>query len=151
MGQGLNRFMVHAATLGPIGRSPMAPGTLGTLAGLAFIALARMSPTAHIAACVIVSAFGIMASERAAIAIGRKDPGEVVIDEVAGIFIATALLPLTWGYLLAAFVLFRAFDILKPPPINISQRLPGGYGIMVDDIIAGIFANACIRLWIAFS
>jgi phosphatidylglycerophosphatase A len=73
-------------------------------------------------------------------ALGRKDPGAIVIDEVAGMALAVLLLPRTAGVLLAAFVLFRVFDVVKPYPANALQRLRGGAGVMLDDLVAGVYA-----------
>jgi phosphatidylglycerophosphatase A len=73
-------------------------------------------------------------------ALGRKDPGAIVIDEVAGMALSVLLLPRTAGVLLAAFVLFRVFDVVKPYPANALQRLRGGAGVMLDDLVAGVYA-----------
>jgi len=78
------------------------------------------------------------------------DPGRVVIDEVFGMFVALAWVPINWYTLGAGFILFRAFDILKPPPARWSERLPGGWGVMTDDLIAGVYANLVVRLFIYF-
>jgi len=82
---------------------------------------------------------------------GRKDPGFVVIDEVAGQMIALIAIPLDWKYLLASFILFRGFDTTKPYPLRRLERLPGGTGIMMDDVGAGIYALAVLQIWLHLS
>ncbi len=77
-----------------------------------------------------------------------KDSGHIVIDEFSGYLISVLFIPRSLGYLFAAFILFRIFDILKPPPIRkIEESVPGGAGIMADDVLAGIYANICLQLW----
>jgi phosphatidylglycerophosphatase A len=146
---------VWIATCGPIGHIPIAPGTFGSLVGLGLVlALAQLpvSRTAVTAAVVALGvgilAVGVWSSGKAEKFFGRKDPGQVVIDEVVGQIVA--LLSevhgggLTWKWLLASFVLFRFFDILKPPPVRSLERLPGGWGIMMDDCAAGLYSLAVI-------
>lgn len=83
---------------------------------------------------------GTWASHRVEIALGRKDPGVIVIDEVAGMMVSVALLPRTPGVLLCAFFLFRLFDIWKPFPAREAQALRGGFGVVIDDLVAGAYA-----------
>ena len=92
------------------------------------------------AALAAVVAVGIWASHRVEEVLGRKDPGVIVIDEVAGMMVAVLLLPRTPGVLLCAFLLFRIFDIWKPFPVREAEALRGGLGVMVDDLIAGVYA-----------
>ena len=87
-----------------------------------------------------VTIVGTWAAHQGERALGEKDPGAIVIDEVAGMALSVVALPQTWGVLLAAFVLFRVFDVLKPYPANALQRLPGGPGVMLDDLVAGLYA-----------
>lgn len=95
---------------------------------------------------VLVVAVGIPAATAVARSAGLKDPGFVVIDEVAGQLIALVGAPLRWKSQLAGFILFRAFDILKPPPLRLLERLPEGTGIVVDDLGAGLYALAVLQL-----
>jgi len=95
---------------------------------------------------VIVTLQGIRWSNIIAHELGKEDPSEVVIDEVAGQLIALLWAPLRWPYILAAFILFRAFDIIKPPPIRQLEDLHGGLGIMMDDVGAGLMALAVLRI-----
>ena len=99
---------------------------------------------------IVITFVGIAASTRVARESGAGDPGFVVIDEVAGQLFALILTPLRWQYLLASFILFRALDILKPPPIRQLERLPEGTGIMVDDVAAGIGAMGLGFLLVRF-
>ena len=91
-------------------------------------------------ALVVVVLVGIWASHRVEAVLERKDPGVIVIDEVAGMMVSVLLLPRTLGVLLCAFLLFRLFDIWKPFPAGEAQALRGGFGVMVDDLVAGVYA-----------
>jgi phosphatidylglycerophosphatase A len=88
----------------------------------------------------VLTLLGIYVAEVMAWELGKKDPSEVVLDEVAGQLIALIAVPLHWKYALASLILFRAFDILKPPPVRNLEALPGGQGIMMDDVAAGLYA-----------
>jgi phosphatidylglycerophosphatase A len=92
----------------------------------------------------VVTLAGTWAAHQAERIIGRKDPGAIVIDEVAGMTLSVLPLPLTPAVLAAGFVLFRIFDIVKPFPANVSQRLSGGVGVMADDLVAGVYALALL-------
>jgi phosphatidylglycerophosphatase A len=100
---------------------------------------------------VVVTAIGIPASTRVARESGVEDPGFVVIDEVAGQMLPLAIAPLRWKYLLLSLILFRCFDILKPPPLRALERLPEGAGIMLDDVGAGVYSllilAAVMKFW----
>ena len=139
-----------------IGKLKPGPGTWASVAtvGLwrAFAPFAgeHQIPVA-IAAAALVTAVGIPASTRVARESARKDPGFVVIDEVAGQLIALIGAPLHWKTLLASLILFRVFDILKPPPIRVLERLPEGTGIVVDDLGAGLYALAVMHLLLHFT
>lgn len=133
-----------------------APGTWGSLAALVIWSLAApwlppewRTPAVLLAAAVTL-AIGIPAATRVADCAGVEDPSFVVIDEVSGQFLAFAAVPLGWKTLLAAFILFRAFDIWKPPPLRRLERLPGGTGVMMDDIGAGIYALVVMQLLLHF-
>lgn len=96
----------------------------------------------------LLFSLGTWTSDEAEKTLG-KDSGHIVIDEFCGYLVAVMFVPREIGYLFAAFVLFRLFDIFKPPPIRrIEKSVPGGAGIMLDDVMAGIYANACIQLWV---
>jgi phosphatidylglycerophosphatase A len=135
------------ATLGPVGYVPRAPGTAGTLAAMLFLLLAGPSAPFFALLLVVATAAGVVAAGEAEKALGAKDSGHIVIDEVAGYFFAMAFLPQTTGYFLASFALFRIFDIMKPPPIRQLQVLSGGAGVMADDVVAGVLANVVLQIW----
>ena len=101
-------------------------------------------------AMIVVTAIGVPASTKVAIEAERKDPGFVVIDEVAGQLFALIALSPTWVHGLIALVLFRLFDIFKPWPIRKLEKLEGGWGIMMDDVLAGFFAHLVVQVLLAF-
>ena len=133
-----------------IGKLKPGPGTWASVAtaGL-WRALAPLTGEFHvqaaIAAAVAVTAIGIPASTRVARESGWKDPSFVVIDEVAGQLIALIGAPMHWKTLLASLILFRVFDIVKPPPLRRLEKLPEGAGIMLDDVGAGLYALAAMQ------
>jgi phosphatidylglycerophosphatase A len=179
------RLSLLIATACGLGYLPKAPGTWGSLGGLALVTLAAMAagaipfggfrfdydPFLHLAVFLGTCATGVWTAGRAARFWQAKDPGRVVIDEVSGqyltmmagcglpyfvtprVFQFSALGNITWHsaldwkYLLVGFILFRAFDIWKPFPARKAESLPGGWGIMADDWVAGIYA--AIGLWLA--
>lgn len=131
-----------------LGRLPLAPGTWGSLGGLAVLAPLRLYfPLAFAGTLAVLAGAGIWAAGRAARILRRRDPGEVVVDEILGmgLTIAATRSP-TPVSLLAAFLLFRLFDILKPPPLRRLERLPGGIGIVADDVGAAVWAGAFLWL-----
>ena len=133
--------MVVATAFGA-GYSPIAPGTAGSLIGLAlFWPLHLAPPWAQVAVTVAVYFAGVAASSRLARNLGRKDPGLAVVDEVVGMWVSLLFLPFTPMTALAAFLLFRVMDVFKPWPARQFESLPGGWGIMTDDVMAGIYAN----------
>jgi phosphatidylglycerophosphatase A len=128
------------------------PGTYGSIAALVlWITSAQALHPTHLAldtaiAAIIATLIGIHAATIIARESGREDPGHVVIDEVAGQLIALIFCPPDWAHAILALLLFRLFDILKPPPIRQLERLPSGTGIMLDDVAAGLFALAAVQL-----
>jgi phosphatidylglycerophosphatase A len=140
------------ATFFGAGRLHPGPGTWGSASALLlWAALAHaISPTYRapvvIALAILVTLVGIPAATQVARASGTKDPQFVVIDEVAGQLIALIAAPLTWKTFAAGFILFRAFDIIKPPPVRQLERLPEGTGIVLDDVAAGIYALAVMQV-----
>ena len=163
------RFALFVATAAGLGYLPKAPGTWGSLAGVAiyalvqffFLPLVTVVPSFGLATsavwiawtaipiAIVLAIFGLWSSERTARFAGQVDPQFVVIDEVSGQHL-TYLLSFTllnWKYLLLGFILFRLFDIWKPFPARQAESLPGGWGIMTDDWVAGIYA--AVGLWLA--
>ena len=131
------------ATVFYLGRIPGAPGTWGSIAAvLVWLILPEQMLSVFIFSGILIflAVIGIWVSQLVESASGTTDPSEIIIDEWVGQWIALLALPQTWISAVIALVFFRIFDIAKPWPINNLQKLPGGWGIMVDDIVAGIFA-----------
>ena len=133
------------ATGGYVGYLPIAPGTWGSLIGLLLFLLLALLPLllyGIVLAC--FTAVGIWVAGEAEQLLGRKDASPIVIDEIAGMLLTYFALPVAWLPMLVGFICFRLFDIFKPLPQL--ERLPGGWGVMLDDLCAGVLANGCVRL-----
>lgn len=145
-----DRLALALATLGPIGNLPKAPGTWASAAAVlaAPFCFLPLAPPLRIAVLAAVFAAGVWAATRAERALGRTDPGCIVIDELLGQWIVLAPFNyLRWWQILVALLLFRLLDIAKPWPIRrLEKSLPGGWGIMADDALAGLLAAA--GLWL---
>ena len=129
------------------GYAPFAPGTAGSAVGLLlFWPLAGVAWPWQVGACVAVFFVGVAAAGRVARNLGIEDPGLVVVDEVAGQWITLTALPFTPAVALAGFVLFRVMDVVKPWPARDFERLHGGWGIMMDDVMAGVYAHLVLRV-----
>jgi phosphatidylglycerophosphatase A len=145
-----------AATFFGIGRMRPGPGTWGSAASvLLWAALAHaLAPSLRtpvaIALAAVVTLIGIPAATQVARGAGTKDPQFVVIDEVAGQLVALIAVPLAWKSFLAGFILFRVFDIVKPPPVRQLEALPEGAGIVLDDVAAGLYALGVVHLFLHF-
>jgi len=135
------------ASLFGAGRSPIVPGTVGTLASLPLVIVTGyfLPLWGYLAVTAGVIAVSIWSAGVAARVLGAHDPGFVVIDETAGLFITMIALPIAPWTVAGGFFMFRLFDILKPPPAARAERLPGGLGIVLDDLIAGAYANLALR------
>ena len=148
----LERTVLAVCTLGPIGRLPKAPGTWGSLAAVIAAPLLFLPFSVPIRLYILGALFvlGGLAAHRAEKILGQKDPGCIVIDEVLGQWVclfpfAFQFTSVNFGHLLIGLALFRAFDILKPWPVRRSENwLPGGFGIMLDDVMAGVLAALCL-------
>ncbi|MEW6319802.1 MAG: phosphatidylglycerophosphatase A [Acidobacteriota bacterium] len=147
----MDRLALLVATFGFVGFFPIAPGTAGSLAALALYMPLRWWGGDGLQAAAIAAVFaaGVWAATRAERVLGRSDPGPVVIDEVLGMLITLAFVPLSVAGAAAGFVLFRVMDVAKPFPAGRAERLAGGWGIMLDDAIAGLYAHAAVRLLVA--
>jgi len=133
------------------GLMPFASGTFGTLAAVPLVGLlALFSPLFSVLFLLIMTLVAIWASQVVQNLLNRVDPSEVVIDEVAGFLLTLLWIPLSWGTLLAGFLLFRFFDIWKPWPAGPAEKLHGGLGIVLDDLIAGLYANLGLRTILFF-
>lgn len=132
------------------GLSPFMPGTAGTLAAIIpYLFLQHLSLTNYLLVIVITALVGIKICDATAKSLGVHDHGAIVWDEFVGFWITMIAAPAGWQWILAGFVLFRFFDIVKPWPINwLDKHVDGGLGIMLDDILAGLMAFLCIQLWL---
>ncbi len=148
-----NRLYTYLATALGIGYIPKAPGTFGSLAAMAvyiafpdaFFGMENLPYT--IAGLLLFCLFSVYVSQKAEQNLEHDAP-QIVIDEFCGYFVSVLFLPKTLLIALLAFILFRVFDIAKPFPVNRSQKLPGGWGIVADDVLAGIYSNLCLRILI---
>ncbi len=141
---------IHFLALGfGSGLAPKAPGTFGTLAAIPLLFLATLFSTWHYGLLIVLMGVaGIYICGKAAKDAGVHDHGAIVWDEIVGLMITMFMFPLTWQTILVGFLLFRFFDILKPWPISyLDKNCSGGFGIMIDDIVAGLFAWLCMY-WI---
>lgn len=149
----MTRFAVFLATAGYCGYFPFAPGTVGSAAGLIVYLLVwwTASPVVEVGLIVALFAAGVWAGSIAERYFGGIDPGPIVLDEVVGMLITLAFIPVGLSGALAGFVLFRIFDVLKPFPARRLESLHGGLGVMADDAMAAVYANLTLRalLWLA--
>lgn len=145
----ISALLKNIATLGFVGYLPIAPGTFGTFAALLFFVLVKPSLPVHVLLIILGTVLGTIASSRAEEVLNEKDSCHIVIDEFAGYALSLLLLPYTLLSLVLSFLLFRVFDILKPFPIRwIDRTVPGGTGIMADDLLAGMYTNMVMHAWI---
>jgi phosphatidylglycerophosphatase A len=130
------------------GLSPKAPGTFGTLVGIPFFLVMQPLPLGYyLVITAMAFMLGIWLCEQTSRDLGVHDHGGIVWDEIVGYLVTMAVAPSGWGWLIVGFILFRFFDIVKPWPIQwLDRRVKGGFGIMVDDLIAGVFAAVCLVL-----
>lgn len=130
------------------GLSPIAPGTFGTLAAIPlYLLMQPLSLLWYLLLIVLVTVFGVWLCGESAKQLGLKDPGGIVWDEIAGFLVTMTLAPQGWQWIVIGFVLFRIFDIWKPWPIVlIDRKVEGGLGIMLDDIVAGLYALLVLQI-----
>ena len=141
----MNRLAVFLATAGGAGYVPVAPGTAGSAVGvLLYLLTWKWTLTAQLVLLLVISIVGVWASHQAARHFGREDPGPVVIDEVAGQLLTLIFAGGSPMTLVLGFLLFRALDIVKPWPARRFEDLPGGVGIMADDLMAGFYGRAIL-------
>ena len=142
------RAVLFVATGFFIGSVPVAPGTFGSLIGLPIcFFLSRLNFLQSLIGILVFILFAIGIASAAEKILNQEDPGQIVIDEIAGLMVTLAGLPFNLKTVLAGFIIFRVFDILKPFPIRIlEKRVGGGSGIVLDDILAGVYGNLLIRL-----
>lgn len=141
-------ILKYIATLCFIGYMPVAPGTFGSALAMLFFIILRPSTSHNIILLLFIIPIGIIASGKAEVALRERDSRHIVIDEVCGYALSVLFLPNNLTTYIIAFFIFRFFDILKPPPIRyLEKKVSGGTGVMLDDLIAGIYTNITIQLW----
>jgi phosphatidylglycerophosphatase A len=148
----VTRLAVFVATVAYCGYSPIAPGTVGSAAGLVVYLIVWWtgSPVVEVALIAVLFVAGVWAGTTAERYFGGIDPGPIVIDEVVGMLITLAFIPVGISGAVAGFLLFRVFDVVKPFPAGRLEALHGGLGVMSDDAMAAVYANVSLRivLWL---
>lgn len=141
-----NKIIRSIATFFGVGYLPIMSGTFASLAGVVVYLLIRHNPYIYLGITALLIIAGFIVSNRAQAFFASRDPHEVVIDEVCGMLITYMMLPHKTSIIIIGFFLFRLFDIVKIYPINRLERLNKGWGIMLDDIAAGVFANIILQV-----
>jgi phosphatidylglycerophosphatase A len=144
------KIVLFLATGGYLGHMPIAPGTFGSLPGLLIcLGMSRISLCYAILLALVLTGVATVIAQQAKELIGVRDPSSIVIDEITGMTVTLLGIPLTPFSLILGFFVFRAFDILKPFPIRLlDQKVPGGAGIVLDDVMAGVYGNLLIRIFL---
>jgi len=142
-----DRLAIVIATGIYTGYCPIVPGTVGTVTAIPFfLLLSRLDPLIYGVATVIVFLLGVWSSGRAEGILMRKDAPPIVIDEIVGFLVTMFLVPLSVTYVVLGFFFFRLFDIVKPYPASLmNDKVKGGWGVVLDDLFAGVYANLCIQ------
>ncbi len=149
----MRRLGLFLATCGYLGYSPVAPGTVGSAVGLLVFVAVRLSGSlaVELGAIGAIFAVGVWSGSVAERHFGATDPAPVIIDEVIGMLITLAMIPVTAQGAVAGFLLFRVLDVVKPWPANRLERLPGGLGVMADDAMAAVYGNVGLRVLVALA
>ena len=143
----MKRLAVLLATSGGAGYAPIAPGTAGSAVGVViYLLTCQLSAVAQIALVVVVSVIGVWAADEGARHFQRDDPGQVVIDEVAGQLLTLLLTGVGWIGAMVGFFIFRVLDVIKPWPARRLEHLHGGLGIMADDLMVALYGNILVRV-----
>ena len=144
----MNRFILILATVFGVGYSPVAPGTLGTLVAiLVYYFLSEIPSPLNEITLIGFFFLSVWVSENAERLFGKKDDQKIVIDEIIGFLITMLWVPKTIRFVMIGFFLFRVFDILKPFPIrHVEKRFKGGFGVVLDDVAAGVYANIVLQI-----
>jgi phosphatidylglycerophosphatase A len=148
----INNVAIFIATGFYSGYFPLAPGTIGTIVAIPIYFIISLFNSILYYSIIIVVLFilGIIVSSKAIIIFRQEDPSPVVFDEIVGFLVALFLIEITWWHLIAAFFIFRIFDIVKPFPAGAAEGIGKGFGIMADDLIAGIYTNLIMHLALRF-
>ncbi len=147
------RFLILLlASNAGLGYSPIVSGTVGTLAGIpAFYLMASLSPVIYTLTCLMVFGIAVWSADKAGHIYGVADDGRIVIDELVGYLVTVAFLPFSLSTALLGFFWFRVFDILKPPPVGtVDKKMKNGFGVVLDDVLAGVYAALALRLTLYF-
>ena len=148
MSRALEKLIVFTGTGAFTGYFPVMPGTAGTVAGVfIYLAIAHLITPVYLFLTLLFILFSVWISDRTEKFFKKKDPPEVVIDEIAGYLVTMLSFPAEWKYIVVGFILFRILDIVKPYPANhINNSMEGGWGIVLDDIVAGMYANIGLQI-----
>ncbi len=144
----MEKLIVFMGTGAFAGYFPVMPGTAGTVAGVfVYLAIAHLTLPVYLFLTLLFILFSVWISGRTEKIFEKKDPPEVVIDEIAGYLVTMMSFPAEWKYVFVGFFLFRILDIVKPYPANrINNSMGGGWGIVLDDIVAGVYANIGLQI-----
>jgi phosphatidylglycerophosphatase A len=142
----IKKLYENIATVFGLGHFPIAPGTAGSLAGLIPCLLLHNFLALYIVIFILLFAAGVISAGKVEEETGQEDPSFVVIDEFACIFLVFLFIPATPLYIITGFIIYRIFDVLKPPPIKSLEKLEGGWGIMLDDAAAAIYTNIILQI-----
>ncbi|WP_321389802.1 phosphatidylglycerophosphatase A [uncultured Desulfuromusa sp.] len=148
---GYRKLVLFLGSNGGLGYAPVAPGTFGTLAGIpAFYYLSRFSWSLQLLTLATIIFLSFWVCDVAGKYYNEADDGRIVIDELAGYLVTTALLPFSWSTAILGFIWFRIFDIVKPPPASwFDREMKNGLGVTLDDVMAGIYAAILLRVCLA--
>ena len=145
--KGIKRFVLFFATGFGVGYSPIVPGTLGTLITIPiYYFLSTIQTPIYEVTLVAFFFLSLWVSEKAEIFFGKKDDPRIVIDEMMGFLITMLWVPKIALFIIIGFFLFRFFDIVKPPPIRLVERAKGGFGVVLDDVVAGVYSNIILQI-----
>ena len=147
----IDKIALWIATVGPVGRIKYAPGTFGSLCAIPLLLLSQNQSQLLWLLFIVFTILGIWSSGAAAKKLNIHDPSIVVIDEVCGMLITFLFVPITWYTILIGYVCFRIFDIFNPPPIRLLEKAPGGIGIVLDDLGAGLYANLILHVVLRYA
>lgn len=146
-----NHFILILATGFGVGYFPFAPGTIGTLLAIPiYVFLSEIPFPLYEITLVGFFFLAVWISDKAGVVFGKKDDPRIVIDEIIGFFVTMLWVPKTNLSVIVGFFLFRFFDILKPPPIRLIERVRGGYGVVLDDVLAGVYGSIMLHLIMRF-
>lgn len=145
----LDRIVIFLATGAYSGYSPFAPGTAGTVAAIpVYLLFYQLGDLAYLLVFLVLLPLSFTISGRAEKLFGAKDSGMIVIDEIAGYLVTMFMIPFSVEYIIIGFFLFRFFDITKIYPASAAEKMGGGPGVVMDDVVAGVYANLSLRLLI---